>query len=113
MSAVSEQVSVGSGGIKEKSQCDYIRALRRVADGADIVLLVLDAGPRQLVGEKTTPMKQIYELRILKQKLQTQEGRRRMSEAEPLSILLQPLVHDEVLTLPPHHASLPQGLNTR
>ncbi|KAH9027811.1 hypothetical protein EDB85DRAFT_1892824 [Lactarius pseudohatsudake] len=69
MSAVSEQVSVGSGGIKEKSQCDYIRALRRVADGADIVLLVLDAGPRQLVGEK------IYELRILKQKLQTQEGR--------------------------------------
>ncbi|KAH9021776.1 hypothetical protein EDB85DRAFT_1895515 [Lactarius pseudohatsudake] len=46
-----------------------------VADGADIVLLVLDAGPRQLVGEKTTAMKQIYELRILKQKLQTQEGR--------------------------------------
>ncbi|KAH9017941.1 hypothetical protein EDB85DRAFT_646727 [Lactarius pseudohatsudake] len=151
MSAVSEQVSVGSGGIKEKSQCDYIRALRRVADGADIVLLVLDAGPRQLVGEKvrgckakgscpcstrpTTPMEQIYELRILKQKLQTQEGResavrgssmdashrliaktsilttgRRMSEAEPLSILLQSPVHDDVLT---HHASPPQGLNTR
>ncbi|KAH9031178.1 hypothetical protein EDB84DRAFT_1438954 [Lactarius hengduanensis] len=135
MSAVSEQVSVGSGGIKEKSQCDYIRALRRVADGADIVLLVLDAGPRQLVGEKTIPMKQIYELRILKQKLQTQEGRenavrgsrmdtshrliaktsilttgRRMSEAEPLSILLQSPVHDDVLT---HHASPPQGLNTR
>lgn len=52
MSAVLEQVSVGSGGIKENSQCDYIRALRKVADGADIVLLVLDAGPRQLVGEK-------------------------------------------------------------
>ncbi|KAH9015550.1 hypothetical protein EDB84DRAFT_1567641 [Lactarius hengduanensis] len=52
MSAVSEQVSVGTGRIKEKSECDYIRALRRVADGADIVLLVLDAGPRQLVGEK-------------------------------------------------------------
>ncbi|KAH9012994.1 hypothetical protein EDB85DRAFT_991036 [Lactarius pseudohatsudake] len=93
LSAMSEQVSVGNGRIKEKSQCDYTRALRKVADGADIMLLVLDAGSRQLVGEKmrrckakrsclcstspTTPMKQIYELRILKQKqrLQTQEGR--------------------------------------
>ncbi|KAH9062488.1 hypothetical protein EDB83DRAFT_2315370 [Lactarius deliciosus] len=69
MSAVSEQVSVSSGGIKEGSQCDYIRTQRNVADGADIVLLVLDAGPRQLVGEK------IYALWILKQKLKTQEGR--------------------------------------
>ncbi|KAH9008979.1 hypothetical protein EDB85DRAFT_1512617 [Lactarius pseudohatsudake] len=85
-------------------------------------------------------MKQIYELRILKLKLQTQEGResavrgsrmgtshcliaktsilatgRQVSEAEPLSILLQPLVHDDILTLPPHLITprFFKGLNTR
>ncbi|KAH8996041.1 hypothetical protein EDB92DRAFT_1814491 [Lactarius akahatsu] len=104
LSAVSENVSDGSGRTKRSRSAT---TLRTVADGADIVLLVLDAGSRQLVGEKVhNPDDADIRATILKQKLQTQEGRESAVRGSRMDTSHRLIAKRSIL------ASRPTSLNT-